>query len=162
MRISARSGDHVYRVDVVRQNGLYVVEVDGVRYEVDARKLEGDFYSILMEDRSYEVSVDLDGDRYHVRHGATEQVVELTDPGRAARERARKAGPEEITSVMPGRVVRVLVEAGQAVQEGQGLVVVEAMKMENEIVSPKAGTVRAVEVSAGQAVEAGGTLIVVE
>jgi biotin carboxyl carrier protein len=164
MKISARAGSHDHEVTIERQNGLFVVEMDGTRYQVDARKLEGDFYSILRGGRSYEVSVEADGDRYFVRHGAAESVVTLTDPGRRAREDlgAGGVGPEEIVSVMPGKVVRILVDEGAEVQEGQGLVVVEAMKMENEIASPKDGKIAAIKVEPGQAVEAGAALIVVE
>jgi biotin carboxyl carrier protein len=63
---------------------------------------------------------------------------------------------------MPGKIVRLLVEAGQQVQAEQGLVVVEAMKMENELRAPRAGCVREVGVREGQAVEMGAVLVVVE
>ena len=163
MRISARVGARVHEIAVERHDGTYVVEVDGVRREVDSRKLEGDFYTILVEGRSYEVSVEHNGDRYFVRHGAAEQVVTLTDPGRTAREaNAVQHGAADVVTVMPGKVVRVLVHAGEQVREGQGLVVVEAMKMENEITSPKSGTVSRVDVKPGVAVEAGAVLVVVE
>ena len=164
MKISARAGSSVHEVSIERRNGIYIVEIDGVRHEVDSRKLEGDFYTFLVGSRSYEVSVEADGDRYFVRHGAAESVVTLTDPGRAAREArgGAGAGSADVVSVMPGKVVRVLVHDGEAVEEGQGLVVVEAMKMENEIASPKAGKIGAVKVEPGQTVEAGAALIVVE
>jgi biotin carboxyl carrier protein len=163
MRISARVGARVHEIAVARRDGTYVVEVDGVAREVDSRKLEGDFYTILVEGRSYEVSVEHNGDRYFVRHGAAEQVVTLTDPGRTAREaNAARHGAADVVTVMPGKVVRVLVHEGEQVREGQGLVVVEAMKMENEITSPKSGTVSRVDVKPGVAVEAGATLLIVE
>jgi len=164
MKISARVGDRVHQVTVERRDGLYAVEVDGVGYRVDSRKLDGDFYSCLMAGRSYEVSVEMDGDRYFVRRGAAEQMVVLTDPGRQAREGHSPGGegPQEVVSVMPGKVVRVLVSRGDTVEQGQGLVVVEAMKMENEIASPKPGRITEVEVEPGQTVEVGATLVVVE
>jgi len=164
MRISARVGARVHEIAVERRDGIYVVEVDGVRREVDSRKLEGDFYTILVENRSYEVSVEHNGDRYFVRHGAAEQVVTLTDPGRTAREAsaAGRDGAADIVTVMPGKVVRVLVREGEEVREGQGLAVVEAMKMENEITAPKSGTVAKVHVKPGLAVEAGAVLVVIE
>lgn len=71
-------------------------------------------------------------------------------------------GPQRVTAPMAGKVVRVLVKAGDAVQARQGLVVVEAMKMENELRSPKAGTVAEIRVAAGASVEAGAVLVVVE
>ncbi len=164
MKISARIGTRVHEIAVERLDGIYVVEIDGVRHEVDSRKLEGEFYTFLVEGRSYEVSVEQAGDCYHIRHGAAEQVVMLTDPGRAAREAGSAAhdGAVDITTVMPGKVVRILVEQGDEIQEGQGLVVVEAMKMENEITAPKSGTVATVKVQPGLIVEAGTTLLVIE
>ena len=90
MKISAMAGQQLLEVTIERSNGHYIVNVDGVRHEVDAHKLEADFYSILTEGRSYEVSVEPRGDAYHVRHGAAEQLVRLTDPSR----RAREEGPD--------------------------------------------------------------------
>jgi biotin carboxyl carrier protein len=98
-----------------------------------------------------------------VRHGAAEAVVVISDPGRRAREAFASAeGPHEIVTMMPGRVVRVLVDSGERVEAGQGIVVVEAMKMENEIATPKAGTVTSLSVSPGDTVEGGSTLAVIE
>jgi len=162
MKLSARFGENVHEVAVRRTGGVYIVEVEGKEHRIDARKLESDFYSIVFGGKSYEVSVEADGDRYFVRHGAYEQVVELTDPGRRARGALTAGdGPQEIAAVMPGKVVRLLVSPGDEVQEGQGVVVVEAMKMENEIGAPKAGTVVSIDVETGQAVETGTRLAVV-
>jgi biotin carboxyl carrier protein len=163
MKISAKVGAQVVEVTIERSNGHYVVEIDGVRHEVDAHKLEADFFSLLWEGRSYEVSVEARGDSYHVRHGAAEQVVSLTDPSRRARELGGAAeGPANIVTLMPGKVVRVLARDGDKVEAGQGVVVVEAMKMENELAAPRAGRVRKLVVEPGQSVEAGAVLAVIE
>ncbi len=163
MKISAQVGDKLAEISVTRDDGLIVVNVDGVEHRVDARKLEGDFYSMLVDGTSYEVSVEGDGDKYLVRHGADEQKVTFTDPGRQARAAAGGgAGPAEILSVMPGKVVRVLVSEGDAVEEGQGLLVVEAMKMENEIEAPKAGKVKSIHVEPGTTVDNDALLLVIE
>ena len=163
MKISAKAGPHVLEVNVERSNGHYVVEVDGVRHEIDAHKLEADFYSLLSEGRSYEVSVEARGDSYYVRHGAAEQLVSLTDPSRRARELGPGAdGPQRIVTQMPGKVVRVLVREGDAVEAGQGVVVVEAMKMENELTAERKGRVAALHVAPGQSVEGGAVLALIE
>ena len=163
VKITAKAGPHVLEVTIERSNGHYVVEVDGKRHEVDAHKLEADFYSLLSEGRSYEVSVEPRGDAYHVRHGAAEQLVSLTDPSRRARELGPGAdGPEKVVTLMPGKVVRVLVREGDAVDAGQGVVVVEAMKMENELTASRAGRVAALHVEPGQSVEGGAVLAVIE
>jgi biotin carboxyl carrier protein len=153
----------VHEIVVARLDGSYIVTLDGVEHIVDARKLEADFYSILYDGKSYEVSVESAGPKYVVRHGAEEQVVELADASGGGREELRKRGGDEtIDSVMPGKVVRVLVSPGDTVRSGQGLVVVEAMKMENEISAPRAGRVKSVEVNPGQNVETGARLVVLE
>ena len=164
MKLTAQVGDAVHEIVIERRDAGFLVTVDGAQFEADARKLQGDFYSILMKGRSYAVSVEAIGDGYCVRHGAGKQVVTLTDPSRRARASAHAAarGPASVNASMPGKVVRVLVAEGDAVVLGQGLVVVEAMKMENEIVSPKAGRVASVLVEPGRPVEAGATLVVVE
>lgn len=163
MKISAKAGHQVLEVEIERSNGHYIVEIDGVRHVVDAHKLEADFYSILTGGRSYEVSVEANGETYHVRHGAAEQLVTLTDPSRRARESGPAAhGPEKVVSMMPGKVVRILVEPGEKVTAGQGLLVVEAMKMENEIAAGKDGKVQRIAVEPGQSVEGGALLVVIE
>jgi len=162
MKFRAEAGDREVEVTVTRIDGQFTVEIDGTRHSVDARKLEGDFYSLIVDGRSYEISVDWNGASYFVRHGASEQVVRLADPGRKAREmRAGGDGPAKVVSVMPGKVVRILVGEGDAVQADQGVAVIEAMKMENEIVAPRDGKVLSIDVQPGSNVEAGVTLLVI-
>ena len=163
VKFCARTGGRLLEVSVVRRDGRYVVEIDGQRHVVDAYELEGNFYSILNDGRSYEVSVQTERDGYRVRHGAAEQLVSLSDPGRRAREAGRlEDGPEEIVSLMPGKVVRVLVAEGDSVAAGQGLLVIEAMKMENEIVATRGGRVSSLRVEAGQVVQGGAVLAVID
>ncbi len=163
MKITVKTGDREHEVTVERRDGMLRVVVDGTPHLVDARHLEADFHSIMMEGRSYELSIEADGDRYHVRHGASQRTVSLTDATRRGRDGLRAAGhgPASVVSVMPGKVVRVLVAEGDEVAAGQGLVVVEAMKMENEIGAPRAGRVASIDVEPGRAVEAGTTLLVI-
>jgi biotin carboxyl carrier protein len=163
MRISAKAGDQLLNVDIERRDGVYRVDVDGVSYRVDALKLEGDFFSVLMEGRSYEVSVEARGDTYYVRHGASELLVTLSDPSRQARDGAAGAdGPENVVTMMPGKVVRLMAAEGDTVEAGQGLIVVEAMKMENEIAASREGKIAAIKVEPGQTVEGGAVLMVIE
>jgi biotin carboxyl carrier protein len=163
MKFAAKLGDDVHEIVVTRLDANYVVSLGGIEHVVDARKLEADFYSILYEGKSYEVSVESAGPKYLVRHGANELVVELVDASRGGRDELHRRGAlDEITSVMPGKVVRVLVAPGDVVQAGQGLVVVEAMKMENEIGAPRAGKVKSVAVAPGMTVESGAKLVVLE
>ena len=163
MKLSAKVGDRIHELAVTRVDAAYVVTLDGVEHVLDARKLEADFYSILYEGKSYELSVESQGGSYWVRHGAHEQLVELSDASRGGREQLRRReGREQIDSIMPGKVVRVLVAEGEEVQAGQGVVVIEAMKMENEVASPRSGRVKEIAVTPGATVEAGAKLIVLE
>jgi len=163
MKLSVKVRDHVHVVVVTRQDSHYVVEIDGHRRVVDSHRLENNFYSLVTDNRSYEVSVERDGDTYKVRRGAAQLDVTISDPSRQAREAvAASAGPEKIVSQMPGKVVRVLVAEGEAVEAGAGLVVVEAMKMENEVATQKGGKVTKVAVAPGDAVEVGALLLIIE
>lgn len=163
MKIKAQVGSQLLEVDIVRDDGKYRVNIDGNEMLVDAQPLEGDFYTILIEGRSYEVSVEARDDLYLVRHGASEQTVRFADPSRAGREaKFGSDGPLKLLSQMPGKVVRVLVAPGDEVEEEQGLLVIEAMKMENEIVAPRAGKIQSVDVESGQAVEVGALLAIIE
>lgn len=163
MKLAFEVDGELVEADVVREDGLYVVRVGETNHRVDARKLEGDSWSMLIEGRSYDLSVERSGDDYVVRYGAAEQRLALTDPGRRARAgRAADAGPERIVSVMPGRVARLLVAEGDEVGEGQGIVVVEAMKMENELTTARGGRVSKIAVAPGDTVVANAVLAVIE
>ena len=163
MKLSVKVRDHIHDVLITRVDGVYRVEIDGEEHLVDSHKLEDNFYSFLTQNRSYEVSVERDGDSYTVRRGAARLDVMVSDPSRQARDAlAAASGPEKIISQMPGKVVRILVAEGDEVDPGAGLVVLEAMKMENEISTEKGGTVKTVAVTEGEAVEGGALLLVVE
>ncbi len=165
VRLRVASGSREHEVHVQREDGLYRVVVDGAVHEVDARVVEGGVYSLLWGGWSYEVLVEQqEPGRYLVRQGTALRTVEVRESGTAPAGALprRAAGPEAVVAVMPGKVVRVLVRPGDVVEAGQGLVVLEAMKMENEVTSPRAGKVTSVAVEPGQAVEAGALLVRVE
>jgi biotin carboxyl carrier protein len=163
VKISAKAGSQVYDLLIERENGFYTITIDGERHQVDARKLEDNFYTILTGNRSYEISVEPAGDGYLVRHGAAEQLVQFHDPSRGARDASKVPdGPLQIVSEMPGKVARLLVAEGDEVAEGQPVIVIEAMKMENEIATPKAGSVKSIAVEPGATVEGGAVLLVIE
>ncbi|MBI3698508.1 MAG: biotin/lipoyl-binding protein [Acidobacteria bacterium] len=130
----------------------------------DAREVEPGVYSILIGERSYEVKIEPGEDCYYAAVNGRRYAVQVRDPRRLARARGalQAAGRQKVASPMPGKVVRVLVAEGAEVSAGQGLVVIEAMKMQNEIRSPKAGRVVALRVSEGAAVTGGETLAEVE
>jgi biotin carboxyl carrier protein len=119
---------------------------------------------ILLADRAFDARVSQEGGNLLVRCAGWEFRVQIRDPRawRAGNRTALEAaGPQRVVAPMPGKVVRVLVSAGQAVEAGQGLVVVEAMKMQNEVRAPKSGHVERVLVSEGQAVRTQEALLVI-
>ncbi|MGO9065275.1 MAG: biotin/lipoyl-containing protein [Myxococcaceae bacterium] len=147
-------------------NGLLLLTVDGQRHEVDALALEHGAVSLLLDGQVYDVEFDDVGQEVQVLVRGDAFCVDVADE-RALRLRAGAAafqveGKVTLAAPMPGKVVRLLVKQGEAVQEGQGLVVVEAMKMENELKSPKAGTVTEVFAQEGRTVEAHAKLLTVE
>jgi biotin carboxyl carrier protein len=152
-----------------RRPGRYRVTLDGHRLSVDARRLDAGRMSLVMLDgagSSHEVTV-LENGSGELLVGLRDGTVAATIDGRRRRRGASDGagtlhGEQRIVAPMPGRVVRVAVRPGDAVAAKQGLVVVEAMKMENELTSPKGGRVKEVAVSEGMSVEAGRLLVVVE
>lgn len=152
-----------------RRNGTRVsAALDGRHYELQAHDLEPGVYLLHLDERIYECrvrSVDAAAGVSEVHVGQQEFQVTLSDPRRlshAAAAGTLAAGRAAVIAPMPGRVVRVLVEVGAHVETGAGLIVVEAMKMQNELKSPKTGVVTSLNVEAGAAVNAGDTLVVIE
>ena len=141
--------------------GLIECVVDGRSVTVDACLLQPRVLSLLVAGQQYRCVLDGDG----VVIGGRRFGFEVEDPRSLQGRRGAGAGtdgPRSVQAPMPGRVVRVLVEAGQEVEEGQALVVIEAMKMQNELKSPKAGRVARIAVGVGDTVGAGEVLAVVE
>ena len=137
--------------------------VDGRQVEADAARISGGEYSVLIGGRSLDVTVEEISDSLRVRTNGREFQVEIFDPRSWRRGRGagiELEGRQQLIAPMPGKIVRVLVVAGQKVSAGEGLLVIEAMKMQNEIRSPKSGTVEKVA-REGQTVNAGEVLAIV-
>jgi biotin carboxyl carrier protein len=151
--------------------GQIRIEADRMRYDrEDAPSVISDFEMRPLEPGSYWVR--LGHESYRVTLGAAGEVtvngrtlsLEVYDPRdlRPSRTGVSNHGRQEVVAPMPGKVVRLLVAAGETVTEGQGVVVVEAMKMQNEMKSPKAGTVAEVRTRPDATVAAGEVLLVIE
>ncbi len=127
-------------------------------------EVEPGLYSILRDGHSYQVRVGKVREAFQVEVDGRAATVTLRDPRALTSRGARGAGSgrQSIAAPMPGKIVRVLVEKGDVVEAGQGLVVVEAMKMQNEMKAPRAGTVVEVKALAGATVTSGDVLIVIE
>jgi len=173
MKFQFEIDDRERTIEVHREGIGHRIVVDGRERFVDAVHVAGNRWSLIVRDpavgRSYSVdavavpqngdgSLDVYIDGHRIAVGARSGL------GRRARRdgAATGAGPQRIVAPMPGKIVRVLVTAGDDVQLRQGLVVVEAMKMENELRAARPGRVREVFVREGESVEAGTPLVVVE
>lgn len=170
MKLNAEIEGERTALEVKREGARVFAEVDGRRYELEARGVGAGEYLLIHGGRVYACRVGAEPGAegrgaLRVSVGAREYGVRLSDPkhlrgtGAGAGE---QGGLAQVKAPMPGKVVRVLVEAGQAVESGQGLVVVEAMKMQNELKSPKSGIVAELRAETGATVNAGEVLVVVE
>ncbi len=167
MRFVAELEQDTFRVEVTRVEERYRVKIGEQVWEVDARLSVPGIWSLLISGASYvadvkegndgQLLVDVDGETYRIRMEEETRHLIRTQVGGEVHGRG-----QVLVAPMPGKVVRVAVQAGQEVKAGDDLVVVEAMKMENEFRAMAAGTVKEVRVEAGQAVNAGDILVIVE
>jgi biotin carboxyl carrier protein len=154
-----------YKLEISRNDGAWTCRLDGREVQMDAVLTRPDVLSILIDGKAYEVKRETTATDVHLWVGSARYAVELRDP-RSLRSRkdgsGGEQGPRKLLAPMPGKVVRVLVKENDEVEAGQGIVVVEAMKMQNELKSPKNGVVRKVVAVEGSPVNAGDVLAVVE
>lgn len=164
MRYEVTVQDRIYSVDLSEgPDGALRVRVDGgPERSVRAQRLGAAEWALVEGGRSQRVALARSGDDWFAQRQGASVHGRVVDPRRAALAMDGGAGEGGVATQMPGAVVRVLVAVGDAVRKGQPLVVVEAMKMENEFKAPADGVVEAVHVSAGQSVEAGTVLVSVK
>ena len=165
VQLDGQAGKTTRIVELERDDAGWRVTLDGRPVAADAVEVAPNTLSILLAGQSYEICVapSVDG-KLRLQTGGLEFTAEVIDPRawRGSRHANVEAeGRQQIVAPMPGKVVRLLVKAGDHVEAGQGLLVVEAMKMQNEIRSPKSGTVERVFVQEGQPVNAGEVLAAV-
>ena len=160
-------GEREVTISVEELGGAnYKVAIDGVEHVVDAQMIAGTLWSVLYGNGSFEVDVTrLPAEEFEVLLQGDCHKFTLMNEQRRAMIRAGgkgSAGKAMLTSPMPGKVVKLLVKEGQEVEAGQGVIVVEAMKMENELKSALAGKVKEIFVGEGEVVESGAKLLLVE
>ncbi|MCZ7624639.1 MAG: acetyl-CoA carboxylase biotin carboxyl carrier protein subunit [Candidatus Methylomirabilis sp.] len=168
MIYSAELQGRTHRLVVKGKGSQVPVQVNGDIYEVDFSAADGSLLSLLVMGRSYEadvveeaegvLTVWVEGETYRIEYEAE---------GRRRRRSAGIAGHgavgrQTITAPMPGKVVAVLVSPDQEVTAGQGIIVIEAMKMENELKASRPGVIKEIKVQEGSAVGGGDVLVVIE
>jgi biotin carboxyl carrier protein len=152
------------RVEMTQAGERLVWTIDGQRLEADATEMSPGIYSILINGTSYEVRMERFATELRATTGGREFKILIADEREWRRKRGSAVeaeGRQQVLAPMPGKIVRVLVKTGDAVQAGQGLLVVEAMKMQNEIRAPKSGTIDRLGVVEGQTVNAGEVVAIV-
>ncbi len=164
MKYTVNVGERTYEI---RPGANQTVEIDGESHQVDFREIDTSaLYSLLIDNHSWQVLVEREGDEYRISIDGELYVVNVQDERtrkiqKALSKGAAASGEFTLKAPMPGLVRSVPVQVGQEVQKGQGLVILEAMKMENELRASRAGIVRDVRVKPGDAVELGQTLVVI-
>ena len=165
MKFAVTVGDTTEMVDVSGEAGRYRLTIGSEVWEVDARPTAQGIYSLLIGGVSYVADVqdeagacvvDVGDDRYVVRVEEETRYIIRTKGGAA-----EDHGALTLVAPLPGRIVNVAVRPGDRVEKGDTLLVIEAMKMENEFKSGAAGTVTEVRVTPGQAVNGGDVLVVI-
>jgi len=153
-----------YRLELNYSEGRWECRLDGRAMQIDAVLARRDVLSLIIDGRAYEIKRERTATDLHLWVGSVRYAAQLRDR-RSLRSRASAddgKGPRKLLAPMPGKIVRVLVEENAEVDAGQGLLVVEAMKMQSEIKSPKKGVVRKMVATEGASVSAGDVLAVVE
>ena len=141
------------------------VSFSGKSFQVNVGKISEDHFSLILNGYSYDVIVNSQPSNFQVFVNGMPFNIELYDPRKArlfSSGEMTDSGPKVVSSSMPGKVVKLLVSEGETVKKGQGLIVIEAMKMQNELESPKAGRISQINVSENQAVNNEDPLLVVE
>jgi biotin carboxyl carrier protein len=157
--------DKTYRVELTQAGERWNCMLDGRELPVDVVSGQNGVLSLLLDGKSYEVKQEVVGTEMNVVVGHERFVASVRDP-RSFRSRSRTGASEQgvmkIKAPMPGKVVRVLAGVGTPVEAGQSVLVIEAMKMQNELKAPKTGVVKKINVAEGAAVDAGQALVEVE
>ena len=165
MKFQAELDGALSPVEVEGEAGRYRVRVDGESLEVDPRPVGEGVWSLLLGGESVVAEISdedgvsvgrVDGQTYRIRVEEESRYLIRTRGGTVA------GRGQVLKAPMPGRVVLIMVAVGQRVQKGDGLVILEAMKMENEFRASGEGTVKEIRVQAGQAVNPGDVLLVIE
>lgn len=168
MKLQAEIDGRKYEVEIRRENETMRALIDGEPFDAEITQPEPNVFLINHKGRIIETFVEPNSKSSSTKNvwiKGREHIIRMTDPKRLRGSETtadHERGPAEIRSAMPGKVVRVLTEAGSPIEKGQGVLVVEAMKMQNELKSPKSGAVKAINVSTGETVSAGDVLATIE
>ncbi|MGI8555813.1 MAG: biotin/lipoyl-containing protein [Pyrinomonadaceae bacterium] len=162
MKLIAELDGGKNEIKIKREAEKVWAAIDGRNYELEASEVERSVYLLKHENQIYQIYVAPNG---IVSVGNRQFEIKISDPKRLRGANAADTntdGAAEIKTAMPGKVVRVLAQLGAAIKQGEGVLIVEAMKMQNEMKSPKDGIVKEIRVAEGATVNAGDVLAIIE
>src|SRR5687768_4912463 len=167
MKLKAQISDKTHEISLTNVENGVTAEIDGRRYELEVSESAGGVLLVKNGTSVYRCRVEAKREtgKYEVLLRGRAYPISIIDPKRlrsSENAAGHGHGAAEIVSPMPGKVVRILVEQGNTVEAGAGIIVVEAMKMQNEMKAPKAGVVVSINVAPGATVNAGDVLAVIE
>jgi biotin carboxyl carrier protein len=165
MKLKAVIDDHERDLVITLKDKNVVAEVNGRGYQLQLSGSENSNYLLFNGTQVYECAVSPRSSGFDVTIRGKTYRINLIDPRRLRIDEdsdRHQHGTAEIIAQMPGKVVRVLAQAGQQISAGEGIMVVEAMKMQNEMKSPRPGVVVSINVQAGDTVEAGAILALID
>lgn len=154
-----------HKLDLTRSESGWLCTLDGATVNVDAVLTRPNVISLIIDGVAYEVKREIAANEQYVWVRSARFKTDVRDP-RSLRSRRAAAGagegPQKLLAPMPGKVVRLIAKEGESIEAGKGVLVVEAMKMQNELKAIKSGTVQRILVAEGAAVNAGDVLAIVE
>ena len=169
MKLLAETNDVQYELNFTENGSRLTAEIDGRRYELETSQPEPNVYLFKLDNKIYRIFVSPNekstDNVFAVNVGSRQLEIRIVDPKRlrgTAAAGGQAAGTSEIKTAMPGKVVRILVEKGDEVKIGDGVIIVEAMKMQNEMKAPKDGIVKEIRFAEGATVNAVDVLVIIE
>ena len=168
MKLQAELNNEKHEVEIKRDGDKVFARVDEREYELEASEVEPNVFLLKNDNKIYEIFVAPRNEKsapYKVQIKNQEFEINLFDPKRLRGAKAADGqadGIVEIKTAMPGKLVRILAEQGAEIRQGEAVLVVEAMKMQNEMKSPKDGVVKEIRFEEGSTVNAGDVLAIIE
>jgi biotin carboxyl carrier protein len=168
MKLIAEQNNERREIELTQNSSNLTAEIDGKKYEIEVSEPEPNVYLLKHENKIYQIFVapnDKPSEPFAVTVGNHNFEIKIFDSKRLRGkgvESGQTTGASEIKTAMPGKVVRVLAKVGAETKQGDGVIIVEAMKMQNEMKSPKDGVIKEIRFAEGATVNAGDILVVIE
>lgn len=160
MTYSFKHNNQIYKLSFETEGKELIVELEDSKKPIEFQKLDDHLYSLIIDGKSHTLGVLKKGKSIQIFFEGNLYQFEAVSELEQAKGGAGGAGANQITAPMPSRVVKLLKQEGDAVEEGEGVIVVEAMKMESELKASMSGVVKDIKVNEGDAVEGGVVLVV--